>query len=158
MNVPAQALLDIYTCLTATLQDNDAGVCESLIQVGSLPDGSHCGQCSNTTCGTAFVSYATASTDLVPQSAEAWTKCASGFYVSGVAGVLRCYPVDDGESARDPEEYTEAALAVVRDMLLVREALTCCYDGDLVLRNFVFFEPSGGCAGGQWEFDIPVGV
>jgi hypothetical protein len=91
-----------------------------------------------------------------PQQSTNPTNCKKiGFLVE--VGVLRCSPTMDSEGTPPPpEEVTDLADLVVRDMSIMHSVLAS-HTPDyalfpLVLDTYTPVEVEGGCAGGTWQF------
>lgn len=75
-------------------------------------------------------------------------------------GVLRCTPsVDDRGRAPSAGEVTGSAEQVLADMAATSRALLCCAPVSRP-RSLAWapLGPEGGCAGGEWTFEVWLGV
>lgn len=88
-------------------------------------------------------------------------RCGVVLWRSTVAvGVMRCaHVVDDQGNPPSPDDLTQDALAVTRDMTDLEQAILCCMrdvPGALGLTVLAWnpLGPSGGCVGGEWTLTV----
>jgi hypothetical protein len=74
------------------------------------------------------------------------------------AGVMRCFPVGDEMGPADEGDVAGAVLDMLGDMTVLHKALTCTYEGDVALGSWRPVGQQGGCAGGYWSFQAPLGL
>ena len=77
--------------------------------------------------------------------------CDSLMQASVSLGVLRCMPMEEDGSLPSADEMADVALLLFADMMAIRKAALCCYEGDVQMYGYDSLGANGGCVGGQWR-------
>lgn len=149
MSWQGRELYDILTALIQGLSQAQTPVCSAFFHPGSDFIYQMCDDCGRD-CGTAWVAISSV------RHGDDNSRCDTGFFVTGQIGVTRCAPV--GEERPSDDEITELSSLLLSDMNVMREALLCGFGGEALPLLYSPISPQGGCSGGQWSFEIAVGM
>lgn len=157
----ADLLTDIAACLCVTLAPDgdgcDGGLCfcgvvggdSVLIDVGLECDAG---------CGMGWVRVVSAYPAVSPgEPSDTESTCGSGLGVDIEVGVARC--IDGGDDAEGPTgaALQQNALQMADDLMLIRQALSCCDALDNVdyrLGTYTPQGPLGMASGGSWTISV----
>lgn len=145
----AERLQALALCLCAEVA-KDKPTCFCGVLPGAAIAHDYTSNCEEA-CGMAWVRMDAAQPvtgiDLVDETVF---NCGSDLGFSVEVGIIRCSVLpSDGEAPTDAEQL-EMAVQQLTDMATMRTAIACCDVGDLILRAYQPFGPTGGVVGGTW--------
>lgn len=124
---------------------------------GGTPAYDGCNPCSSDACGMGFVSMSGAGIGAqlgAPTGPRGAGNCHDPLQGAFQMGVLRCWPLEEDGSGPSTETAAEIGLLLLSDMQAMRQAITCCYGDGALIGQYTPIDPSGGCVGGMWAFQL----
>lgn len=152
--IPPQAgrLIELAECLCATiLAETGLGLCWCGVYPGGTPAWEACGGCAGDVCGMGYVTMDTASMYTTFGIPNTNSHCDTLMQAGVSLGVLRCMPVEEDGSSPSQNDMSDTAMLLFADMMAIRKAALCCYEGDVLLQGYEALGANGGCIGGQWR-------
>jgi hypothetical protein len=159
--LPIYLLLhELKGCLCTEIE-NTPCFCEVII--GPDIPLEYAGECDGE-CGAAYVRLDSTffSTNFPTPDSEPYSNGVVAYSI--YAGVIRCAPVADGDSAEPPtvEEMIESANQQLADIEGIRRALQCCFekfdDRHYLIGQYQPFPLQGGLVGGEWLITVREGI
>ncbi len=144
-------------CAQATLLECDVPVCRAFLSTSTQPPWDVCCECGE---GVGQLWVSVDRIEPINQVAGGTTKCGNIWEANVWIGVMRCaLTQNDMGDAPDADDLTAEALAIVKDRLLIMQAIRCCYGpanepDEWTIGNWQSLGPMGGCVGGRQNITI----
>lgn len=140
-------------CVQATLLECDVPVCRAFLSTAAQPPWDVCCECGE------GVGQLWVSVDRVePVLGNNASKCGNIWEANVWIGVMRCAEVQDASGdAPSADVLTAEAVAIMRDRMLVMQAIRCCWvaePDDWTIGPWQSLGPMGGCVGGRQNITI----
>lgn len=141
-------------CAQSTLAECGVPVCRAFISTSTTPPWDVCCECED------GVGQLWVAVDRIEPVLGTGTKCGNIWEANVWIGIMRCALTQDATgNAPDPDDLTNEALAIVRDRLLMAQAIRCCYGeanepDDWTIGPWQSLGPMGGCVGGRQNLTV----
>ena len=155
MRVPILTYLaELLECVCTNLEEHGSGpVCWCGVYPGNAVSFESCDECSNGSCGSAYVNPGTTWSYQTFPSPAFDAACTLPLAYTIDVGIQRCFPTMEEDGTLPPAGViTETALNVMQDQWALHKAIRCCEfeQGKIVLGSWTPIGPQGGCVGGFW--------
>lgn len=147
----------LLACLVGALEECSAPVCRYFISTAPVVPWDVCCAC-NGGVGQLWVQVDRIDANLTSTTGSE-VKCNTSYEANVHVGLLRCaLTQDDSGDPPDADALTQEAMDILRDRLIITQAIRCCYGADNEISDFTIRSweslAGGGCAGGRLNVTI----
>lgn len=144
----------LLACASAALAECNVPVCRAFVSTAPVVPWDVCCQCNGGGVGQLWVSVDRIDPMLIPAAGGGEVRCSTQYEANVWLGLIRCALTQD--SAGNPpsaDALTQEAMDVVRDRLILTQALRCCFAANNDIDEFTVRSweslAGGGCVGGR---------
>lgn len=149
-----ERLQALALCLCAEIA-KDKPTCFCGVLPGASVAHDYTSNCDDGPCGMAWVRLESAKPVTgIDLTDETLNNCGADLGFDVEVSIIRCAVVLEDAGPPSEAEQLEMATQQWKDMMTMRTAIACCEIGDVILRTYEPFGPTGGVFGGSWSVSM----